>query len=321
MSRTYRGLLPILLLVAWLAGCSEPIDPSAYPLSADRIVEPDRSALPELSLALIHTGDQISLDAFAYQGGSWTRSRVFVHSAVLVRHPRGDLLFDTGLGREVDGQVEADMPAYIRPVMKYTAREPAVVQLQNHGVDPAGIARIYISHLHWDHASGIEDFPQARIFTAREEQEAARDPAQADVYLASQFDADTVRWEAVEFIENPYMGYERSHDVFGDGSVVMVPMFGHTAGSMGMFVNLPDGRRFLFSGDTTWALEGFTRPAGKFYVASRLVDYDPGATRREIARVHRLMKYFPKLIVVPAHDFEVQQRLGFFPAYIAGPSG
>ncbi len=321
MSRKPWGCTPVLALVVTLAGCDAPIDPAAYPLSADAIVEPDGSALPELSLALLHTGDQVSLDAFAYQGGSWTASRVFVHSAVLVRHPRGDLLFDTGLGREVGAQVKQDMPAYLRPVMKYTAREPAVEQLRNNGIDPAGISRVYVSHLHWDHASGIEDFPQARILTAREEQEAAQDPGQADVYLASQFDADTVRWEVVEFIEKPYMGFERSHDVFGDGSVVMVPMFGHTPGSMGMFVNLRDGRRFLFSGDTTWALEGFTRPAGKFFVASRLVDYDPGATRREIARVHQLMQFFPKLIVVPAHDFEVQQRLGFFPEYIAGPAG
>lgn len=313
--------LPVLFLPWLLAGCGGPIDPEAYPLSADNIVEPDRSALPELGLALIHTGDQASLDAFAYDGGSWTSSRVFVHSAVLVRHPRGDLLFDTGLGREVDKQVAADMPAYIRPIMKYTARDPAVVQLQRHGIDPASIGRVYISHLHWDHASGIEDFPSARVYTAREEQQAAKDPAQADVYLASQFDAPSVQWEVVEFIEQSYMGFARSHDVFGDGSVVMVPMFGHTPGSIGMFVNLQDGRRFLFTGDTTWALEGFTLPAGKFVVASRLVDFDPGATRREIARVHKLMEYFPKLEVVPAHDFRVQQRLGFFPDYIAGGPG
>ncbi len=316
----YAAWAMALLVAGCLLGCDKPIDPAAYPLNPDLIVEPDGSGLPSVGLALLHTGDQVSLDAFAYEGGSWMRSRAFVHSAVLVQHPRGSLLFDTGLGRDVDAQVSADMPAYVRPLMKYTEREPAVDQLRKAGIDPESIGRIYLSHLHWDHASGIEDFPHARILTAREEQLAAQDPANSDVYLASQFDAKSVRWGSVEFIEQPYMGFQRSHDVFGDGSVVMVPMFGHSPGSIGMFVNLPGGRRFLFSGDTTWALEGFTRPAGKFLVASKLVDYDPGATRREIARVHRLMEYFPKLVVVPAHDFDVQQRLGFFPDFIATAS-
>ncbi len=311
--------LGMLVFITMLAGCSGAIDPAEYPLPADSIVVPDHTALPAVSLALIHTGDQVSLEAFAYDGGSWAKSRIFVHSAVLVRHPQGDLLFDTGLGREVDAQVETDMPAYMRPVMKYTKRKPAVEQLAAHGVDPATIDRIYLSHLHWDHASGIEDFPNARIFTAREEQKAAADLANADVYLRSQFDAGTVRWNIVEFIERPYMGYSRSHDVFGDGSVVIVPMFGHTPGSIGLFVNLQDGRQFLFSGDTTWAREGFTLPADKFIVASKLVDHDPVATRREIVRVHKLMRLFPNLVVVPAHDFQVQQGLGFLPEYISKP--
>lgn len=313
-----KGLVGIALAMT-LAACTEAIDPAEHPLPAEQIIAPDLSGLPALSLALIHTGDQVSLEAFAYQGGSWSSSRIFVHSAVLVRHPAGNLLFDTGLGTGVHAQVAADMPAYQRPIMKYTARKPAVKQLREHGVDPGLIDRIYISHMHWDHASGIEDFPESAIFTTREERGAAEDPANADVYLRSQFDAEEIRWQNIEFIEHAYMGYERSHDVFGDGSVVMVPMFGHTPGSIGMFVNLPNGRQFLFSGDTTWAREGFTRPAGKFFIASKLVDHDPVATAREIARVHNLMQLFPGLTVVPAHDYRVQQELGFFPDYIAGP--
>src|SRR5262249_38058217 len=46
-----------------------------------------------------------------------------------------------------------------------------------------------------------------------------------------------------------------------DGSVALAPLPGHTTGSTGVFVNLRSGKRYLFTGDLTWALEGFKLPA------------------------------------------------------------
>ena len=75
--------------------------------------------------------------------------------------------------------------------------------------------------------------------------------------LPSQF-AHAIRWVPFQFAAQPFMGFEYSHDLFGDGSLVLVPMQGHTPGSVGLFLTLDDGRRFFFTGDTSWRLEGFT---------------------------------------------------------------
>jgi glyoxylase-like metal-dependent hydrolase (beta-lactamase superfamily II) len=65
----------------------------------------------------------------------------------------------------------------------------------------------------------------------------------------------------------PYLGFPRSHDVWGDDSVVIVPAPGHTPDSVVVFVNLPSGTRYalvgaaagltmVHFGDEDWARAG-----------------------------------------------------------------
>jgi glyoxylase-like metal-dependent hydrolase (beta-lactamase superfamily II) len=65
-------------------------------------------------------------------------------------------------------------------------------------------------------------------------------------------------------------GFPASHDVLGDGSIVAVPLPGHTPGSAGYVVSSGDGARWLFVGDAVWAREGIERPAAKGVFARAL---------------------------------------------------
>ena len=112
------------------------------------------------------------------------------------------------------------------------------------------------------------------------------------------------------------MGFDRSLDLFGDRSLVLVPLDGHTPGSTGLFLPLEDGRRFFFTGDASWRLEGFTGPKEKFWFSRRLVDQDRDATRQVLEQVHALLDREPELVIVPAHDANVHKQLGFYPQWI-----
>jgi hypothetical protein len=61
--------------------------------------------------------------------------------------------------------------------------------------------------------------------------------------------------------------------------------------------------RYFFTGDLTWALEGFQTPAHKFIISSLLVDKDRNLIGKEIGRVAHLMKLNPEIKIIPAHDF------------------
>jgi len=66
-------------------------------------------------------------------------------------------------------------------------------------------------------------------------------------------------WQVFGFEGRPYLGFPRSHDVHGDGSVVCVPAPGHTPGSIIVFVTPPRNVRYALVGDLVWQREGLTR--------------------------------------------------------------
>jgi glyoxylase-like metal-dependent hydrolase (beta-lactamase superfamily II) len=251
-----------------------------------------------LRFALVKTAETETRDAFTVEGGAWTEKAIANHVAVLIEHHAATLLLDTSLGRQVDQQFESEMPWYDKPLLRYGQVTPVRDQLDRAGIR---VDRILLTHSHWDHASGLADFPEVPVWAPYEEIEFSR-IATPPAVLPSQF-AHAIRWVPFQYGEYPFMGFPRSHDMFGDGSLVL-------------FLTLDDGRRFFFTGDTSWRLEGFTGPKEKFWISKRMVDNDPEGTREQLEKVHQLLLEQPQLTVIPAHDEVVQRKLGYFPHWI-----
>ncbi|MGY4830930.1 MBL fold metallo-hydrolase [Sphaerotilaceae bacterium SBD11-9] len=268
-----------------------------------------------LALSVLRTGESAgTVEALVVAGGSWFTPRKPVHSAVLIRHPQGTLLFDTGLGREVDRQFVVN-GALDRELFGYRLDEPAQAQLARYGVAAGSLKAIIPSHMHWDHVSGLPDFPDTEVWVQPTEREHAAQ-GHPPAFIQSQF-SGVKRWRELSFDAKPYMGFAAQRDVFGDGSVVLVPLAGHTTGSVGLFLHLPSGRRYFFVGDVTWTIEGLQRPADRPWLTRTLtkVDHDTPGNRRAIVQIHRLMQRQPQLVVVPAHDEFVARTLPMFPQY------
>ncbi|XQE68880.1 MBL fold metallo-hydrolase [Pseudomonas sp. P3C3] len=264
-----------------------------------------------LRFTLVKTAETETRDAFTVEGGAWTEKAIANHVAVLIEHHAATLLLDTSLGRQVDQQFETEMPWYDKPLLRYGKVTPVRDQLDRDGIS---IDRILLTHSHWDHASGLVDYPEVPVWAPYDEIEFSR-IATPPAVLPSQF-SHAIRWVPFQFDAQPFMGFESSHDLFGDGSLVLVPMAGHTPGSIGLFLTLDDGRRFFLTGDTSWRLQGFTGPKEKFWLSKRMVDNDPDGTRLQLERVHRLLQVYPQLTVIPAHDESAQRALGYYPQWI-----
>ncbi len=267
-------------------------------------------------VSALYAGQMESLAAFAYRGGSFGDTRMFGMGSILVSHPQGNLLFDTGFGKDVDLHV-ARMPLLMRLTTKYT-REPTVAaQLADAGVPLTDISRIVLTHAHWDHVSGIPDLPGVQIMTSQEEATfiESDDPMAALIHGFPDLPIAPLNYR-----EGAYLGFPNSFDVFGDGSVVMVPAPGHTPGSTITFIHTEDGKHYALVGDLVWQKEGIELPAERPWVSRMLVDKDAAAVRREIVHMHRLQKMWPELVIVPAHDRRVWDTLPRFPeGFIATP--
>lgn len=250
-------------------------------------------------------------EAMVTASGSWFRSEPSNHIAVLVEHGANRFLFDTGLGKQAEQQFKQDMPYWIRPVMDFKLEKPARQQLDEAGI---GIKQIYLSHTHWDHLSGAPDFPEADVFAQAEEQIYMRLDTPPRV-LPSQVNAP-IRWHQLPLPAKPYGGFERSLDLFGDGKVVLVAIPGHTPGSMGMYLNLSNDKRYLFVGDAVWRVREISDNSYKAWPARSIVDHDCKQTREGIEQIRQAMVQVPGLNVVPAHDTGVHDKLGYFPSWV-----
>jgi N-acyl homoserine lactone hydrolase len=147
----------------------------------------------------------------------------------LIDHPKGLVIFDTGLG-----------PRFIRPAgteaskfIDFTDDSSIDKRLEAIGVDPASINWVINSHLHMDHAGGNSYLPNATIIVQQDEWDYAA-VADDTAYRVSEYNTG-----------QPLLKISGEHDLFGDGSIVIFRTPGHTPGHQSARVRTASGEAIL----------------------------------------------------------------------------
>ena len=149
--------------------------------------------------------------------------------AYLIEHPKGRVLFDTGLPlRARDIIASAADPRSLG--FEFEQGQDIASHLLAVGIDPGSIDWIVNSHLHSDHCGGNAAIFNATIILQREELAVARAQAGSMLYDAHSFETG----QAFRKIDGEF-------DLFGDGTILVFPTPGHTAGHQSMRVALAGG--------------------------------------------------------------------------------
>jgi glyoxylase-like metal-dependent hydrolase (beta-lactamase superfamily II) len=294
-------ILDAALVLFLTTYCASPL-PRPAPLESTL---PPASPPAGMAVFAIPTGSVRAAAASAYRGGSFLDRREFAMTVALVTHPRGDLLIDSGLGRSLPTQLEL-LPAALRLFSSVEPGGPAAERLDAAGYDRKRLRGILLTHAHWDHASGVADFGDLPILVTASEKRFIDERGPFTEVARS---VPMSRYEVYEFEGGPYLGFPRSHDVYGDGSIVVVPAPGHTPGSVIVFVAVPEGSRFAFVGDLAWQLEGISEREERPWVSRRTADVHEEGTRENLQRMSAVAARFPSMILVPAHDARGFARL------------
>jgi N-acyl homoserine lactone hydrolase len=194
-------------------------------------------------------------------------------SCILLRHRQGNALFDTGCHPDAAKDPQARWGGLAKIMAPIAPPEDNVLTaLGEVGLTCDDIDVVLCSHLHADHCGCNTFFKRATVVIHAKEVEAARAPdALAAGYIAAEWEQST----APDVIDG-------ERDLFGDSRIVVLPLPGHTPGTIGALVALEKSGTFLLASDTV-SLR-LTLDTGVIPRNTR----DPGALVKSLAEVRRI---------------------------------
>jgi glyoxylase-like metal-dependent hydrolase (beta-lactamase superfamily II) len=191
-------------------------------------------------------------------------ARLVCH-CLLVETGAGLVLVDTGYGLK---DVREPYPRLSRPFktllnIRLREEETAIRQIEALGYAARDVRHILITHLDFDHAGGLEDFPEATIHVMDAELVAASGPRRGFVahnrYRPMQFD-DVRSWRRYETAGERWFGFDAVRQLDGlPPEILMVPLVGHTSGHAGIAIDTGQGW-LLHAGDAYFYREEVRRP-------------------------------------------------------------
>ena len=152
----------------------------------------------------------------------------------LVVHPRGTLLWDTGLNDDVYTRPEGGGARHDKIDKSLKS------QLAEIGYRPSDITYLAISHLHADHSGNANDYAGSTWIAQK---------AERDFMFGGNLPATVVPREYMALKDSKTILIEGDHDVFGDGSVTLIFTPGHTPGHQSLLVKLPKTGPVVLTGD------------------------------------------------------------------------
>lgn len=268
-----------------------------------------------VELTLLAAGHCTHLEAVVMRGGRWRQVR-FPSMVGVIRHPtRGVILFDTGYTERFHRETRpfpARLYAWTTPV-HYQPHQAAAAQLALLGIRADEVGLVLLSHLHADHVGGARDFPRARFVCSEEAWRRTRDlrgwaavrRAFLPGLLPDDFESRVEATEGLRQVELPLRlrPFQTGADLFGDGSVVIVPLPGHAPGHYGVLLDTEPAPTFLV-GDACWLSRQYRENLLPHPIVNLILD-DPRAYRESLRRLHELHRREPRIALLPSHCSEV----------------
>lgn len=250
----------------------------------------------EVSLTRLDCGrvEVRDLNAFSDTDSYPGQSKTLVSSCYLIRHGEDVMIWDTGFPVDTVGK-----PIDPAPPMDGTMTVTLVDQLARLGLKPADVDVVAVSHLHGDHTGQIPEFPNAKLLIGKGDWAAISAPKPDPRIDITPFTARLKDRSKVDAVDG-------ERDIFGDGTVTMIDLPGHTPGHHALLVKLAKTGNVLLSGDTAHFNEN--------YASDGVPDFNVDRAQ-SIAALERFKKLAAeqKALVIIQHEPADVAKLPKFP--------
>ncbi|HTK10175.1 MAG TPA: MBL fold metallo-hydrolase [Ktedonobacteraceae bacterium] len=285
--------------------------PPAFSLDPPQVVPESLSppaSLPDIEVTFLRCGLASIPECVAVRGSRSFAPRAINYGAVLIRHPRATFLYDTGLCSDIYLFLKHQSFLFHQTLARFTFEHSLSDHLTTLGLRPRDLEFAFLSHLHWDHVSGIPDIPGVPLRINRVEYDAAASTGLLEHRhgLVQSLLGDANPVELFDCAGPAYEGFRSSLDLFGDGSVIAVPLPGHTAGNTGLFINRAHGPRLFLLGDAVWLADHYQRPSIMHPFFWSQVTSDDATARQTILSLYHYARRHPEVPLIAMHDADLQ---------------
>ena len=218
-------------------------------------------------------------------------------TSFVVSHPEATFIVDPAVCRDVERRAIAQLPAVLRVAVRPPADTVPTITALSRLADGPPLDFAVPTHAHWDHVSGLLDLPDLPVHLHRTERDWIGSGPVAPVGGVR----DSLRGRPVvdyELDGPPVLTFTRSHDLFGDGTVLLVDLAGHTPGSVGVLAHTRRGW-ILIAGDAAWHTLQVDKVRQKSSYPGLFVDEDREQAFRTLQRLH-LARH--AVTIIPTHD-------------------
>lgn len=231
----------------------------------------------------------------------------------VIDHADGLVLFDTGMDRRatIDPDYWPDKVTafFMGRIFRFhqDPEDTLTRQLALAGYRAEDVRLAVLSHLHFDHAGGIGEIPQAELLVSQDAWDHMQGPhPEREGVLRRDLEIPEAHWRRIAFepTDDPELvPFDRAYDVMGDGSMVLLPTPGHLPGSLSMFVRRQEAPPVLLIGDLAYSVDALED--GRVPGTGNAQELDAS-----YAKVRALKARHPRLVVVSSHDAEAARGLG-----------
>jgi glyoxylase-like metal-dependent hydrolase (beta-lactamase superfamily II) len=226
-------------------------------------------------------------DTYAYEG----KKVQLTGSCYLIKHGSDYLIWDTGYPTAASGLAQGNAP---------TAKTPLVDQLAKLNLKPEQIKYVGVSHYHGDHIGQAGSFPSSTLLIGKGDWDALSNAPPGGMANP----APVKHWLSGGGKVEPV---PKDKDIFGDGTVVMLDMPGHTPGHHSLLVKLKEKGNVLLTGDLAHFHENYENNGVPTFNTSR------HETLASFDRFKAIAKNL-KATVIVQHDARDIDKLPAFPA-------
>jgi glyoxylase-like metal-dependent hydrolase (beta-lactamase superfamily II) len=244
--------------------------------------------------------------------GRWTEKGSMVCHCLVVETSDGLVVIDSGFGLDDVRNANERVGRGFQLIAGYEPREEQTLlrQIEALGFAAGDVRHLAVTHLDVDHAGGLPDFPNAKIHLHARERQAVREMRRLvdhQRYKPAQW-AHGPDWLTYEGGGETWEGFANVRKLEGPREdILLVPLFGHTAGHIGLVVPSADGeRQILHAGDAYFShLEMDKSPYCPLFldVMQRSLSIDETVRLDNQRRLRELaLKPGGKVDVICAHD-------------------